>query len=72
MLADDQAELGQFSVDAGSTPEWVLTGKFPDQLAFLGGQPRAATPLSTTLPAPVGAEACPVPLDDGIGLDHED
>jgi hypothetical protein len=29
-------------------------------------------PLSATLPAPVGTETCPVPLDDGVGLDHQD
>ncbi len=70
-FADVDANLEQFAVNAGRTPEWILTAHGADQVADLlrqGGPSRFSPPNP---PGPKETKALPVPADDGGGFNEE-
>src|SRR3954464_9953536 len=66
-LADIDAELEEFSMDAWSAPERIGKTDLPDQPPnFWGAAWPAGTP--TRFPAPERAKACPMPPDNCFRL----
>src|SRR3954469_23148532 len=66
-LADIDAELEEFSMDAWSAPERIGKTDLPDQPPnFWRDAWPAGTP--TRFPAPEGAKACPMPPDNCFRL----
>jgi hypothetical protein len=70
-VADADAELGELGLDAELAPGWVRVPHIADQRAQLGID-RGPSAHGSALAAPVVAEAGPVPLHDGGGLDDVD
>ena len=70
-LGDIDAELQEFPVDAGSTPQGIRRGHFPDESGDLGIDGRAAAGGPTRELGPVLAEASALPSQDGVGR-HDD
>src|SRR6476469_8225493 len=66
-LADIDAELEEFSMDARSAPEWIGEAHLPDQPPDFRRNARPAG-TSTRFPAPEGAKACPMPMDNSFRL----
>src|SRR6476620_12766127 len=66
-LADVDAELEEFSMDAGSAPEWIGEAHLPDQPPDFR---RYAWPAGTPprFPAPEAAKTCTMPADNGFRL----
>ncbi len=70
-LADIDAQLQNFAVDAGSAPQRVLAAHSLDEFAyFLRGQ-RATRHSVAGLPFPEQAKPLAVPADDCLGLDDD-
>src|SRR5450759_1532144 len=72
-LSNVDADLEQFTMDLGSSPERILKTHSSDKVAHLFPDPRSATDR-TRLPSPVSGEAHSVPThnsfrpDDGYGI----
>src|SRR3954453_6732133 len=64
-LADIDAELEEFSMNARSAPERICQAHLADQLPNLEGQLGPAG-SSSRLPAPEGAESSPIPSYDRL------
>ena len=71
-LRDLEAELLELAVDPGRAPQGVGASHRADQRADLRGDGGAAGPVPAALPGPEQPEACPLPPDDGLGLDDGD
>jgi hypothetical protein len=56
-------------MDAWRSPEPIGQAHLSDQATDLPGYPRP-TATRARLPAPVPPEACPMPPNDGLRLDH--
>ena len=70
-LGHVDAELQEFAMDSGRTPERIGGGHFSDEGADLGVDRRAAPGGPAGEPGPVLAEAAPLPTQDGVG-GHDD
>jgi hypothetical protein len=70
-LGDIDAELPEFPVDAGSTPQGIRRGHFPDEGGDLGIDGRAASGGPAREMGPILAEASALPSQDGAGR-HDD
>src|SRR5260370_23286254 len=68
-LRDLDAELEQFAVDAGRTPQPIGQAHFPDQTPDLPWYPWPTTPTAR-LPAPIQSKACAMPPDNRLRLDY--
>ena len=71
-LGDLKAEHDEFAVDARSAPRGVLGHHLEDQLADLfGHRPSADRLTHAGDEPPIKLETRPVPMHDGLGLDHD-
>src|SRR3954464_5883405 len=66
-LADIDAELEEFSMDARSAPERICQAHLADQLPNFERHLRPAN-SSSRLPAPEQAETSAMPAQNGVGL----
>src|SRR5476649_2793317 len=67
-LGNVDANLEQFTMDLGSSPERILKTHSSDKVAHLFSDPRSATER-TRLPSPVSGEAHSVPTHNSFGPD---
>jgi hypothetical protein len=67
-LADLDAKLEQFPVDAGRSPQWVVLAHAADQSADFCADLRSSRTARS--PSPVELEALAMPLDHGRRLDQ--
>jgi len=68
-FGDLDAELEQLAVDSRRTPQPVGPAHFPDQVADLSGDHRAAS-SGPGLPTPEGSEPAPMPADQRLRSDN--
>jgi hypothetical protein len=71
-LGDIDAELPEFPVDAGSTPQGIRRGHFPDEGGDLGIDGRAASGGPAREMGPILAEAAALPPQDGVGRNDDE
>jgi hypothetical protein len=71
-LADVDAELQQFAVDARCSPQRILPAHRADQIADLFGHGRPPRLTVPDLPRPKKSEALPMPGNDGFRLHDEE
>ena len=69
-LGDVDTQLQQLAIDAWRTPERVVAVHHPDQIADIG-RDRRPTDTTTRLPAPVQAEAAPMPAHQRFRLEDD-
>src|SRR6516225_9351754 len=67
-LPNVDAELEQFTVDAGCTPSGVLAAHPADQIADFTGKRGSSRPAPPNLPRPEQTKAPAVPGNDRLGL----
>ena len=71
-LAGIDAELEQFTVDAGCTPKWILAAHLPNQLADFSRHRWTPGLAVTNSPGPEQSKAFPIPTNHRIRLyDHQ-
>ena len=71
-LTSGTAHEFQFAMDARSAPQKILAGYLADELALLERQARSSAAPPLALPSPVSTESSAVPLDHGVGPDHQE
>jgi hypothetical protein len=70
-LANIDAQLEEFPVDARSTPQWVFSAHPADQFSNLDRKAWTTGLAMAHFPGPEKPESFPMPADDGLGLnDH--
>ena len=67
-LCDVEAELEEFAVDSGCTPEQIGEGHFSNEAFDNVRNRRSSLSFPSAIPRPEDLESFPVPADDGIGL----
>jgi hypothetical protein len=70
-LSDLEAELEQFTMDAGRALQRIFRAHPPDQRAQIRGDLRPAS-KGAGFPTPVPTEAGPMPTHQGLGPDDHD
>ena len=69
-LTDVDAEFEQFTVNAGRTPQGILSAHPADQMSDLAGNKRPSRLSATHLPGPEQAKAGTMPGNDRFWLDE--
>ena len=67
--ADIDAELEQFAMDVGRTPEWIVTTHLPDKIPDLAGNGRPARLPVANLPRPDEAKSLAMPAGHRLWFD---
>ena len=65
---DIDAQLPQFAVDAGCTPQRIVAAHRADQVTDLGGNGRSARLAAADLPGPEELKSFAVPGNHGLGF----
>ena len=67
-LCDVEAQLEEFAVDSGRTPEQIGEGHFSDEDFGFTRNRWSSLPRPSALPSPEDLESLSMPADDSIGL----